>query len=159
MLVLFAHWVYLPFGRRKGHQTTILTAALTRKEPIPTFIRNIKQRIPSMTHQKCIICKTTNPNLTQISPVQPYAKLEQLDKNWIFSFVSIDLLGPISLKISKASRHHGKFHFLIITCVKTGLVTFQLLDGTISTNSVIMALLTHQAPWNPITKIVTDAGG
>ena len=108
--------------------------------------------------QKCIICKATNPNLTQLSNIQPFAKLGKLERNWIFSFVSIDLLGPVNLGISKASRHHGKFYFLIITCVKTGLVSYKLLDGNISTNNVIMALLTHQAHWNPITKIVPDAG-
>ena len=152
-LIMKAHSEIIPLGRMKGHKCQTSTLADMRRGPFPTFSVNLKPLINRVTYEKCISCIRTRVK-TGNAEVATYVHLTNFQ---IFEKVSLDLVGPVSVRNSTNTRGISKMWLLPITCIQSGLTEILVADGY-DTTAVVTALLMLQQRYTGIKSIVVDHG-
>ena len=154
IIIHMAHQAKIPtVGRGQTHRGLGATLAQTRTGPFPVLAANMLQSITQTTLKNCRAC--------QVERQKPYAvrvpSYIRLVNSSIMAHCSIDLLGPITVRNKSEGRGVTKNYLLVAICVATSLNEIILTDGY-SAGAVMRALLTLQARYNPIKKLITDRG-
>ena len=134
------------------HKSLNATIAETRVGPERTHICGIIN-LTRKIYEECKGCKIVNKRI--------YAGIHKnhatLNIGPTFASVSLDLLGPWSLKKSSNTTKIDKMSVLAIACQNTGAVYMNLMPDA-TQRSVVSILKKLEARYCPITFISSDAG-
>ena len=154
ILIHMAHQQKIPgIGRRQTHRGMGGTLAQTRSGPLPVLATNMLQSIKEITLKNCRACKVERQAPFSVG-MPSYTRLVNSS---LMAHCSIDLIGPIIVRNKSEGRGVTKNYLLIAICLATSYNDIIPTDGY-SAGAVMRALLTLQAKYNPIRKLVTDKG-
>ena len=134
-LTFFLHIFKVPgAGTEFFHCSRTATAGYLRNHKHGIFITNSQKRVGSIIAESCFRCKHTSQTIQSTQPSHHRVALEAL-----YLRLSIDILGPYTVKAAQNSRSLVKTWAILGVCLSTGLLTHQMVDQ-ISHEAVIRAL-------------------
>ncbi|XP_071145105.1 uncharacterized protein [Mytilus edulis] len=144
-------WLYLKSVHDQNHAGVAVTLANVRSR---FWIPKVRKYI-SMIRKKCIICRRRDNKCSgqQMGPL-PF---ERLQPSPAFSYCSVDLFGPLTIKDTVKGRPHGKAYGVLFNCMSSSAVYVDLADGY-DTNSFIMFLRRFTSFRGYPKKIRSDLG-
>ena len=135
LLTFFSHIFKIPGASNEYyHRSKTATAGFLRNNSHGIFVTNSQKKVGKIITKSCFRCKRSGQTIqnTQISH-------HRLALKPPYSRLSIDILGPFTVKSAQKSRSMVKTWAILAVCLSTGLVTFQMTDQ-ISHEAVIRAL-------------------
>ncbi|CAC5398583.1 unnamed protein product [Mytilus coruscus] len=105
--------------------------------------------------KRCVICRRRDNKCTgqQMGPLP----LERLQPSPAFSYCSVDLFGPLTIKDTVKGRTHEKAYGVLFNCMSSRAVYMDLADGY-DTSSFIMVLRRFTSVRGYPKKIRSDLG-
>ncbi|CAC5404639.1 unnamed protein product [Mytilus coruscus] len=144
-------WLYLKSVHDQDHAGVDVTLAKVRsKFWIPKVHKSI-----SMIRKRCVISRRRDNKCIgqQMGPLP----LERLQPSPAFSYCSVDLFGPLTIKDTVKGRTHGKAYGVLFNCMSSRAVYVDLADGY-GTSSFIMVLRRFTSVRGYPKKIRSDLG-
>ncbi|CAC5386337.1 unnamed protein product [Mytilus coruscus] len=144
-------WLYLKSVHDQDHAEVDVTLAKVRSK---FWILKVRKSI-SMIRKRGVICRRRDNKCIgqQMGPLP----LEQLQPSPAFSYCSVDLFGPLTIKDTVKGRTHGKAYGVLFNCMSSRAVYVDLADGY-DTSSFIMVLRRFTSVRGYPKKIRSDLG-
>jgi hypothetical protein len=144
-------WLYIQSVHEHDHAGIDVTLAkVRRKFWIPGIRRTVK-----LIKRQCIVCRRRNEKCVgqEMGPLP----LERIQPSPAFSYCSVDLFGPFTIKDTVKGRTHGKAYGVLFNCMSSRAVYVDLAEGY-DTSSFIMVLRRFVSMRGYPKKIRSDAG-